>query len=134
MAKPDSVSMVTLLLRPRLASCDTTELMAEIELAMAATRAASPARMAEATSKPSTVAITTAVTPLTSSRKFCASRAAMTFAVGDSFRFTDMAYSPNMPASSWASRVSINRMTSSRLRTSTSSTGSTRLCLASSSM
>ena len=32
--------MVTLLLRPRLASCDTTELMAEIELAMAATRAA----------------------------------------------------------------------------------------------
>ena len=65
-AKPLSVSMVTHLLRPRLASCATTELMAEMELAMAATRAASPAFMAEATSKPSTVATTTAVRPSTS--------------------------------------------------------------------
>ena len=89
-AKPDSVSIVTLLFLPRLASCETTELMAEMELAIAATRAGSPCRIADATSKPSIVATTTAVTPSTLPKKLSASRAATTCALGARLIFTDM--------------------------------------------
>ncbi len=67
-AKPESVGTITLWWRPRRASSATTPLIATMELAMAAMRAGSASPMVvDATSKPSTVATTAAVTPFSSS-------------------------------------------------------------------